>query len=65
MIGAITDVWDSILEWITGSMSSIQNVFYDSSEAELTFLGVLAVTGVAIGICLLVFNKVRDFLSLR
>lgn len=64
MITAITSVWTSILTWITSSMSSIQNVFYNSTDGELTFLGVLAVIGVAIGICLLVFNKVRDFLRL-
>lgn len=63
MIGAITEVWSSILTWITSSMSSVQTVFYD--EGALTFLGVLAVIGVAVGICLLIFNKVRDFLSLR
>ena len=65
MISAITGVWTSVLTWITGSMSSIQNVFYDSSEAELTFLGVLATVGVSVGICLLLFNKCKDFLSLR
>ena len=64
MISSITGVWTSVLTWITSSMGSIQAVFYDASEAELTFLGVLAVIGVAIGICLLIFNKVRDFLRL-
>lgn len=63
MITQITDVWSSVLSWITSSMSSVQEVFY--ADGSLTFLGVLAVIGVAIGICLLIFNKVKDFLSLR
>ena len=64
MVSAITGVWTSVLTWITDSMGSIQAVFYDSTNSALTFLGVLAVIGVAIGICLLIFNKVRDFLRL-
>ena len=64
MIGQITEVWSDILGWITESMASVQNVFYDATTSQLTFLGVLAIVGVAIGICLLIFNKVRDFLRL-
>ena len=64
MISSITGVWTSILTWLTSSMGSIQSIFYDSSEAELTFLGVLAVCGVAIAICLKIFFVVRDFLKL-
>ena len=64
MIGEITSVWSEILTWITTSMTSVQDVFYDTDASKLTFLGVLAIVGVAIGICLLIFNKVRDFLRL-
>lgn len=64
MVSVITEVWADVLEWITTSMASVQNVFYNTTDSQLTFLGVLAVIGVAIGICLLVFNKVRDFLRL-
>ena len=64
MVSAITEVWGDVLEWITTSMSSVQSVFYNTTDSTLTFLGVLAVIRVAISICLLIFNKVRDFLSL-
>lgn len=64
MITQFTNVWTAILTWITTSMSSVQAVFYDSTNSTLTFLGVLAIVGVAIGICLLIINKVRDFLRL-
>ena len=64
MIAEITNVWSEILTWITTSMSAVQNVFYDTDGNKLTFLGVLAIVGVAISICLLIFNKVKDFLSL-
>lgn len=64
MITEITGVWGEILRWITNSITSVQNVFYDTDTKKLTFLGVLAIIGVAISICLLIFNKVKDFLSL-
>lgn len=64
MINEITSVWSDVLTWITTSMSAVQNVFYDADTSKLTFLGVLAIVGVAISICLLIFNKVKDFLSL-
>lgn len=62
MIAEITNVWSSILTWITSSMSAVQSVFYEDNT--LTFIGVLAVIGVGVGVCLLIFNKVRDFLRL-
>lgn len=62
MIGEITTTWTSILTWITSSIGSVQTVFY--ADEKLTFIGVLAVVGVGIGVCLLLFNKVRDFLRL-
>lgn len=63
MVGAITEVWSSILTWITTSMSSVQDMFY--VDGALTFIGVLSVIGVAVGVCLLIFNVIRDFLHLR
>lgn len=47
MIAEITSVWTEILTWITTSMSAVQNVFYDTNTAKLTFLGVLAIVGVS------------------
>jgi hypothetical protein len=64
MIAEITTLWSEILRWITTSMTAVQNVFFDTDTNKLTFLGVLAIIGVAISICLLIFNKVKDFLSL-
>lgn len=69
MIGEITQVWTEIMEWITTSLGAVQTVFYaipdGASEAELTFLGVLAVVGVAIGIAFLLIGVIQSFLHLR
>lgn len=63
MIEAITGVWTDIMEWVTTSLSSVQTVFY--AENQLTFLGVLAVITVAIGIVFLLIGVVQRFLKLR
>ena len=63
MIGAITETWTAVMTWITTALSSVQTVFY--AENQLTFLGVLAVISVAIGIAFLVIGVVQNFLKLR
>lgn len=63
LIGGITDVWSAIMEWIVGSLGSVQSVFY--AEGSLTFLGVLACISVAIGVAFLVIGVIQNFLRLR
>lgn len=69
MIGQITQVWTDVMGWITDSLASVQEVFYavpvGETEAQLTFLGVLAVVGVAIGIAFLLIGVIQNFLHLR
>ncbi len=63
MIAAITGVWTEVMEWIVTSIASVQSVFY--AEGALTFMGVLAVISVAIGIAFLVIGVIQNFLRLR
>lgn len=63
MIEAITGVWTDVMEWIVSAISSVQAVFY--ADGALTFLGVLAVISVAIGIAFLVMGVIQNFLRLR
>lgn len=63
MIAAITGVWTEVMEWIVTSLASVQSVFY--VEGALTFMGVLAVISVAIGIAFLVIGVIQNFLRLR
>lgn len=65
MIEAITTVWTDVMTWIVSSISSVQSVFYNSTDSSLTFLGVLAVISVAIGIAFLVIGVIQNFLRLR
>lgn len=69
MIAAITSVWTEVMTWIVDSIASVQEVFYtagtNGSPGSLTFLGVLAVISVAIGIAFLVIGVIQNFLRLR
>lgn len=69
MIGTITQVWTEIMTWVTTSLGQVQDVFYtvgaDGAAGELTFLGVLAVISVAIGIVFLLIGVIQNFLHLR
>lgn len=59
----ITEVWTSILGWVTGSITSAVGIFWNGTS--LTLIGTLALVGTSIAICLLIFNKVKDFLHLQ
>ena len=63
MVGSITSVWTEVMTWITTSISSVQTVFY--AENELTFLGILAVITVAVGLSFLIIGVIQNFLKLR
>lgn len=65
----ITTVWTEIMTWVTTSLTSVQSIFYtpgaSGAAGSLTFLGVLAVIGVAIGVAFLIIGVVQNFLKLR
>lgn len=63
VIEAIVSVWDSIMNAIVNLMASAQGLFW--ADGALTFLGTLAVIGVAISFVLLVINIIQNFLHLR
>lgn len=63
MVEAITNVWSEVMTWITTALGNVQSVFY--TETGLTFLGTLAVIGVAIGIVFLIIGVIQNFLRLR
>lgn len=63
MIGEFTTVWTAVSTWIVDTITSTQEIFYASDK--LTFLGVAAAGAVAVGIGLLVMNKVTDLIKFR
>lgn len=69
MLSAITQVWTSLITFLTGLFSNITSIFWDSTAnqgaGELTFVGILAIIMAGISICLLVFNLIRSFFPMR
>ncbi len=64
VVAQITGVFTSIGAWIAETLPTIVNVFYNA-ESGLTFIGTLAVIGVAISVFLLLMGLIQNFLHLR
>ena len=62
---AIGEIWTAIITWIVSAISSLTEVFYDTTSGEFTFLGVLALIGLGIGIVFLVIGVIQNFLRMR
>lgn len=63
VVNAITGVFTNIAGWITNVIPTVTAVFY--AEGQLTFLGVLAVCGLAVSIFFLIMGLVQNFLHFR
>lgn len=64
ILSAILEVFAGVSEWFATSMDALVGIFYKTTEAggDLTVFGVLAVSGLAISVTLLLFNLVKGFL---
>lgn len=66
---AITDVFTAMGTWLVSFINSIIPLFWEAGTGEkagnLTFLGVLAIIGLAISVFFLVMRVVENFLHLR
>jgi VIT1/CCC1 family predicted Fe2+/Mn2+ transporter len=63
VLTAILEVFTSVGTWIAGAVEQITPMFYD--EGALTFLGVLAVAGLAISVVFLIIGVIQNFLHFR
>lgn len=64
VLDSVLDVFDAIGTWIGDAFSALVPVFYDA-QTGLTFMGVLAVAGLAVSITLLLLNIIQNFLHFR
>lgn len=64
VITAITGVFTAMGTWFAGAVESMVPIFYTSEEG-LTFLGTLAICGLAISITFLLLNVVINFMNFR
>lgn len=59
---SIFSVFSGISSWIVGSIGTIMPMFYTEATG-LTFIGVLAVAALALGVCFLIFALIRRFMN--
>ena len=64
VIQSIVSAWSDIMEGIVALFQPAEALFW-STESGLTFLGGLAVIGVAIGVVMMVVGIIQNFLHLR
>lgn len=64
VLTAILDVFSSVGTWIAEAVNDLMPMFY-GAETGLTFLGVLAVAGLAFSIIFLVIGLISNFLHFR
>ena len=65
MITAVTNVFTGIGDWIAGFLPTIMAIFWDVEAGTLTFLGILAVCGLAVSIFFLLMGVIQNFLHFR
>ena len=65
MVTSITNIFAGIGEWIADFLPTVMSIFWDSDAQSLTFLGVLAVCGLAISIFFLLMGVIQNFLHFR
>lgn len=64
VLGAILQIFTGVATWIADAVASLVPMFYDA-ETGLTFLGVLAVAGLAISVAFLIIGVIQNFLHFR
>lgn len=64
VLSSILEVFSSVGTWIVEMVTDLIPMFY-AAETGLTFLGVLAVAGLAFSIVFLVIGIIQNFLHFR
>lgn len=64
IIEAILSLFTEISEWLVTTIPSLMSMFY-VAETGLTFLGALAVAGLAISVIFLLIGVIQNFLHFR
>jgi hypothetical protein len=69
VLGSILAVFDAVGEWFSTFVPTLFALFWtpgaEGAAGELTFLGVLAVAGLAISVVFLVMGLIQNFLHFR
>lgn len=69
IITAMTNVFDAVFQWILSAVNAVIPIFWTAGSGDtggsLTFMGILALIGLAISIFFLLVGLIQNFLHLR
>lgn len=65
VLSAILKIFTMVASWFVETLPTLTAIFYDSTTGSLTFLGVLAVAGLAFSVIFLVIGLIQRFLHFR
>lgn len=64
VLTSILEVFEAVANWIVEAVQSVIPMFY-ATEGGLTFLGVLAIAGLAFSVVFLLIGIIQNFLHFR
>lgn len=62
ILTAILAVFTGVADWIVTSVDGLVPLFYNAEGASLTFVGVLAVAGLAFSVAFMLINLIKSWL---
>ena len=68
ILTAIFAIFTGVGDWIISSLNDLMSIFWTAGESgagQLTFLGVLAVAGLAFSVIFLIIGIIQRFLHFR
>lgn len=64
VLTSITEVFTAVITWIISGVNAVIPMFYSTTDG-LTFMGVLAVCGLAFSVAFLLIGIIQRFLHFR
>lgn len=62
VLSEILDVFSAVGTWIVSATNSLTPMFWNATDSALTFLGVLAVSGLSLSVAFLLIGIIQRFL---
>ena len=65
MIAQFIGVWNSVIAFLVSSFTQVVGVFWNATDNEPTFIGVMALVMAGVAFLLLIFNLIRSFFAMH
>lgn len=65
MIAQFVGVWNSVIAFLVSSFTQVVGVFWNATDNEPTFIGVMALVMAGVAFLLLIFNLIRSFFAMH